>query len=178
MSVLPMVIDSKWLCVRRACEIDYNAFCTEWPEGAEVNITNLKRAAALGIDLVWFAEKILPRAVFSAYSLKTYPFLSTYRRKRELLYAEYDADSSVHRTQRRSELFAALEDYEVRHTLTFAEYNAKEEVIHAEYYSKLSTLYKEYELKLAPFKAKYQTKCNTLVIVHINEYYKSEGQML
>ena len=65
------LITAAWLRERKACRRQVADFEREWPEGAELTKENLLRAAALSLDLDWFAEEILPEPAQSAFGEAT-----------------------------------------------------------------------------------------------------------
>src|SRR3990167_8728777 len=65
------LIMAAWLRERKACRRQVADFEREWPEGAELTKENLLRAAALSLDLDWFAGGILPEPAQSAYDEAT-----------------------------------------------------------------------------------------------------------
>ncbi len=61
-------IDRRWLKEHGACSDQVDLLTAEWPEGATVTRAVLIRAAELGADLDWFANKILPAPALAAYN--------------------------------------------------------------------------------------------------------------
>ena len=55
-----------------------DTFSGEWPDGAEVTLDNCLRAAELGLDLDWLAEKMFPARALEAYLQATAPALEAY----------------------------------------------------------------------------------------------------
>ena len=54
-----MIITAAWLTQRGACRDQVYTFEAEWPGGAELNETNIRRALELHLDLDWLARKVL-----------------------------------------------------------------------------------------------------------------------
>ena len=61
-----------------SCE-QLDAFSAEWPDGAEITLENCLRAAELGLDLDWLAEKMFPARAWEAYRQATAPAREAYR---------------------------------------------------------------------------------------------------
>jgi len=60
-----------------SCE-QLDTFSDEWPDGAEITLDNCLRAAELGLDLDWLAEKMFPARALEAYLQATAPALEAY----------------------------------------------------------------------------------------------------
>ena len=66
-------------------------FCKEWPEGSEVTHDSIVRAAAIGLNLEWFASLVLPPRVFADYKARRAALHADYEAKSAELYADYKA---------------------------------------------------------------------------------------
>ena len=60
-----------------SCE-QLDTFSDEWPDGAEITLDNCLRAAELGLDLDWLAEKMFPAPALEAYLQATAPAWEAY----------------------------------------------------------------------------------------------------
>ena len=186
MSTLPMIIDSEWLETRDACKSDYDAFCAEWPNGAEVSILNLNRASELKVDLEWLAQKMLPRALYDDYEAKYKPIYDDYYAKRLPIIAEYDAKRAPIKADYHAKCAPFTDEYYAKRALfnngnlkthypITVEYEAELEPFTAEYEAKCAPLSDEFEAKCAPLTTDYESKRDSLLISAITAYYESEG---
>lgn len=172
-----MIVNAAWLNEQKACETDYDKFCEEWPNGAEVNMVNLNRASELRIDISWFASCVLPKALFDECSSKSHSGFIEYCHKQKLFYAEYEAKCDAYRTVCNAKISMILAGCEVKHTWT-AEYETKRSAIEADYNNKILVMFEEHTFKLAPFKDKCRCERNAIIIACIREYYESKGEIL
>src|SRR5487761_2641494 len=62
-----MRITSEMLTEADACDNQAAIFAAEWPDGCEVTPEVAQRAVALGLDLNWAAEHLLPKTALAAY---------------------------------------------------------------------------------------------------------------
>jgi len=62
-----------------SCE-QLDTFSDEWPDGAEITLDNCLRAAELGLDLDWLAEKMFPAPALEAYLQATAPALEAFEK--------------------------------------------------------------------------------------------------
>ena len=106
-------ITPEWLKSNNATADEYDLFCAEWPEGCEATHDNLVRAAAIGLDMEWFAKCVLPPQVFADYEEKCDALYAAFRSKSDPLFADFKA--------RRAALEA---DYEARRSALYADYEA------------------------------------------------------
>ena len=65
-----------WLREHRACADQVAIFKEEWGESADITRPNLERAAALGLDLYWLAERCLTAPALAEYQRLTAPALA------------------------------------------------------------------------------------------------------
>ena len=177
MSTPPMVVTSTWLNEQKACRTGYDKFCTEWPNGAEVNMVNLNRASELRIDISSFASWVLPESLFEECSSKSHPAFIEYCHKQKLFYAEYETKRDAYRAVCNAKISMILTEYETKHTWT-AEYETKRSAIEADYNDKILVMFEEHTFKLTPFKDKCRCERNALIITFISEYYRSKGKVL
>ena len=84
MITLSHMITDEWLKENKACPDAIDLFCKEWPEGGEVTHANLLRAAAIGLDMEWFAKRVLPEEVYADYEGKC-----------AALYADYETSCAL-----------------------------------------------------------------------------------
>jgi len=73
-----MRVDDAWLGEHKACADQRQTFNREWPDGVEVTRENLRRAAALNLNLDWFAPRVLSRSARKAYETAVASALKTY----------------------------------------------------------------------------------------------------
>ena len=85
----PRMITAAWLKSNKACPDAIDLFCAEWPEGCEATHDNLVHADAIGLDMEWFAKRVLPPQVFAAYEDSRSALLADYRAKRDPLHADF-----------------------------------------------------------------------------------------
>lgn len=67
-----MFITIEMLRKKNACPSSIHIFKAEWGLAAEVTRTNLNRAVALKLDLVWLLKNLFPRPVFQQYLIETH----------------------------------------------------------------------------------------------------------
>ena len=89
MSSIPETITAEWLTVHDACEKQQALFEKTWPDGAHVTKKALVRAAKVGLNLEWFAERVLPRSLVADYQAKCVVLNADYLAKCVALYADY-----------------------------------------------------------------------------------------
>ena len=165
MSTLTMSIDGAWLRGLDACDEEYDMFCEEWPNGAEVSKANLDKAAVLGMNIGWFARNILPKVVFDECNEKHYPFLKEFERNNNIACEQYSL--------RRSEYYAEFSARLIEYPSIFA--ISKFETV---YNANIAALLVKHHDDIAPFKNEYTTKRNALFIACIVDYYASKGKVL
>ena len=96
-----MIITAAWLTEREACRDQVETFEAEWPDGAELSETNIRRALGLGLDLHWLAHMVLKgparreykrttALALAEYERATAPALAEYARARDPAQAEYE----------------------------------------------------------------------------------------
>ena len=71
-----------------SCE-QLDTFSDEWPDGAEITLDNCLRAAELGLDLDWLAEKMFPARALEAYEQATVPAWEAYEQARATAWEAY-----------------------------------------------------------------------------------------
>ena len=91
MNSIPETITAEWLTVHDACKEQQALFEKTWPDGAHVTKTSLVQAAKVGLNLQWFAERVLPRSLYADYRAKHDAMNADYRAKCDALYADYQA---------------------------------------------------------------------------------------
>ena len=74
-----MRVTRESLAALGACADQLQTFAAEWPDGVEVSEAALLRAAAMGLDLHWWASRAIPA-----------PLRAEFERLRAPLRAEYD----------------------------------------------------------------------------------------
>ena len=153
MNSIPKTITAEWLTVHDACEEQQALFEKTWPDGAHVTKTSLVQAAKVGLNLQWFAERVLPRSLYADYRAKRAPLDADYQAKRDALYADYRAKC------------APLDaDYQAKRDALNADYQAKYAPLYADYQAKRAPLYADYQAKRDALNADYQAKCDALLI--------------
>src|SRR5487761_2539672 len=73
-----MRITSEMLTEADACDNQAAIFAAEWPDGCEVTPEVAQRAVALGLDLNWAAEHLLPKTALAAYEAARAPAWAAY----------------------------------------------------------------------------------------------------
>ena len=141
----PLTMTRKWLDNHNACDDQVSLFEETWPQGVTVTQEALANAAKAGLDLEWFAEKVLLRFVYANYKAKQGTLYADYKAKFAPLYANYEA--------KRDTLFA---DYLANENTLFADYLAKFDPLHADYLAKRD------EVLIAALWAAYERKQTTL----------------
>ena len=84
-----MIITAAWLTEREACRDQVETFEAEWPGGAELNETNIRRALELHLDLDWLARKVLRGQARREYGGALDLALAEYKRATAPAWAEY-----------------------------------------------------------------------------------------
>lgn len=84
-------ITADWLISHEACTHQVEIFREEWPDGAEVNLTNALRAVERGLAIQWLA-KTLPPSERKAYKEAITPELNAYN---EAARNDYDEASRI-----------------------------------------------------------------------------------
>ena len=107
-------ITPEWLKSNNATADEYDLFCAEWPEGCEATHDNLVRAAAMGLDMEWFAKCVLPEEVFADYNSTCDALYAAFRSKSDPLLADYLAKS-----------VPVYCDFEAKSAELYADYEAK-----------------------------------------------------
>ena len=62
-----------------ACADQVKTFARVFPEGAAPTLVNLRKAAKAGLDLDWYAEKVLSPTAWRAYQEATAPAWRAYQ---------------------------------------------------------------------------------------------------
>lgn len=93
-TVQPTKITAAWLRRRRACPEQVHTFAKEWPDGAEITLENLLRAATLNLNLDWFGQHILPPSLRAEYQRQATPLRAKYERQRAPLQAEFERQTA------------------------------------------------------------------------------------
>jgi hypothetical protein len=62
------------------CVSQVKIFSTHWPNGANLTLANIRRAAALKLDLYWFAQRFLTATARAAYQRALDPAWEAYER--------------------------------------------------------------------------------------------------
>src|SRR5487761_2419652 len=86
-----MRITSEMLTEADACDNQAAIFAAEWPDGCEVTPEVAQRAVALGLDLNWAAEHLLPKTALAAYEAARATAWATYQAARAPALAAYEA---------------------------------------------------------------------------------------
>src|SRR5487761_2795266 len=86
-----MRITSEMLTEADACDNQAAIFAAEWPDGCEVTPEVAQRAVALGLDLNWAAEHLLPKTALAAYEAARATAWATYLAAPAPALAAYDA---------------------------------------------------------------------------------------
>ena len=75
MDISGTLITAKMLRGRGACKDQIDTFEQTWPDGAELTLDNLIRAAKLDLSIEWFAENFLSDPAGEAYMRTIAPAL-------------------------------------------------------------------------------------------------------
>jgi len=75
-----MTITSDFLREHDACEDQVLIFEAEWPDGAELTLDNLLRAAELGLDIWWLALTVLHISTRARFCSSVHPAYEKYGR--------------------------------------------------------------------------------------------------
>src|SRR5487761_2629538 len=86
-----MRITSEMLTEADACDNQAAIFAAEWPDGCEVTPEVAQRAVALGLDLNWAAEHLLPKTALAAYEAARATAWATYQAATAPALAAYEA---------------------------------------------------------------------------------------
>ena len=65
-----------------ACESQVETFEKLWPRGATINLRNIHRANAAGLDILWLLQKVLSPRIYADYEAKRAPLDADYETKR------------------------------------------------------------------------------------------------
>ena len=65
-------------------------FQAEWPDGAEVTLANLLRAAELKLNLLWWTRHFLPHPLWAEFDRQVVLLGAEFTRQVVLLWAEFD----------------------------------------------------------------------------------------
>jgi hypothetical protein len=84
-----MIVTKEWLEDHEACRDQVKVFVAEWPDGAELTLENLRRAADIGLSIDWLACKIFDRNQLDEYDHATDPEWAEYQRALAPARAEY-----------------------------------------------------------------------------------------
>ena len=172
---LPLTVTHAWLVQHEACKEEADLFRTIWPNGTGVTQEALATAASAGLNLEWFAKRVLSPTIYADYLTARTPFFKDYEAKRKLLLVDYHAKCAP-----------LLAEYLAKHALLLAEYAAEDIPLHGGYDAKHVSLLTEYEAKRAPLLAHYAAKDiplygdytakgNTLLISILGAAYKKEA---
>ena len=129
MNSIPKTITAEWLTVHNACEEQQALFEKTWPGGAHVTKKALVQAAKVGLNLEWFAGRVLPRSLYADYRAKRAPLYADYQAKCAPLDADYRA--------KRAPLYA---DYQAKRAPMDADCQAKCAPLDADYRAKCDAL--------------------------------------
>ena len=94
-----------------SCE-QLDTFSDEWPDGAEITLDNCLRAAELGLDLDWLAEKMFPAPALEAYEKATAPAFEAYEKARATAWEAYRQATAPAWEAFEKAIAPALEAYE------------------------------------------------------------------
>ena len=139
-------ITAEWLKSNNFSASQYAIFCAEWPNGCEVTHDNLLRAAAMGLDMEWFAKRVLPPKVYADYHAKRAATLyADYQRYRSALYADYESCRAALYADSQDNRAALYADYEDKDAPLFAAYESSRAAMFADYRAKDAPLYSDYQ---------------------------------
>lgn len=152
---LPLAITREWLDRHSACKDQIDLFDETYPDGVLVTWETLVRAGCAGLNLEWFAQRVLLPAAYAAYDAERAPLYANYQVKRDALLANYEAKLDVLAANCKVKC-AVLSD---------ATFRAKRNVLLAEYAMVDLALYAEYKPKrdallIAVLGAAYEKEAN------------------
>ena len=75
-------ITADWLRQQGACADQVAIFAQHWPKGATITLRGLHKAARVGLDLDWLAERILNPTAWATYDAARAPAWATYNAAR------------------------------------------------------------------------------------------------
>ena len=157
----PRMITAAWLKENNACADEYDLFCKEWPGGCEATHDNLLRAAAIGLNLEWFAWRVLPPQVCDDYEAQRAALFADYESCRAPLLADWSGKHA-----------ALCADYESsRDVLMHADFEAKDTALHADFLAKRDALEAGYLGKCAPLYSDCEDKCHALIIPFLLNHF-------
>ena len=87
---LPTRITAAWLRTLRDCPLEVSLFEKEWPDGAEINLANVRRAFALHLSIEWLLSKLLSYTALAAYKEAVAPAWAAYKEAIAPALAAYD----------------------------------------------------------------------------------------
>ena len=72
-------ITERMLLLAGACKDQRDVFARRWPKSATISLAVIRKAAEIGLDLTWFAEKFLKAPAEKAYDEATAPAWKAYK---------------------------------------------------------------------------------------------------
>ncbi len=84
-------ITKRFLQSKGACRDQIAIFAAEWPNGSEISLASLTRAAELGLDIGWLAANTLEAPADAAYEAARAPAYAAYKAAIAPAYAAYKA---------------------------------------------------------------------------------------
>ena len=85
-----MLVTSKLLRKRGACDEEVALFDQEWPEGVTTSEAGLLRASEIGLDLTRFVQKFLKAPFRKEFNRQVAPFREKFNRQEAPFAEEYD----------------------------------------------------------------------------------------
>lgn len=123
-----MKITPEMLRRANACPEHVKIFEQEWPDGAEVTLENVQRAADLGLDLDWFVYELFTVAAQNAYDEAVTVDRAAYYAARDAAQAVYTAAAEpawaayVQEKSAAWDAYCADDDYGDRESDDYAKY--------------------------------------------------------
>ena len=103
-----MKITREWLKSRYACSKDLAVFAAEWPDGVELSLEALNRAAELDLDLDWFADNIFEGPAWTEHEKIMGPAWTEHEKIMGPAWAEYKKIEGPARAEYLSKLAATI----------------------------------------------------------------------
>ena len=141
-------------------------FCAEWPEGSEVTQDSLARAAAIGLNLEWFAKRVLPPQVYDELQSQRDTLYADYAARRAALYADFKSkrDALMYADFQGCRVLMLYADNQAQRAALFAEFQAKIAAQHADFVNNRDATYADYHSNGAALFAEFQAKIAALII--------------
>jgi len=148
-------------------------FCAEWPEGSEVTQDSLARADAIGLNLEWFAKRVLPPQVYDELQSQRDTLYADYAARRAALYADFKSkrDALMYADFQGCRVLMLYADNQAQRAALFAEFQAKIAAQHADFVNNRDATYADYHSNGAALFAEFQAKIAALIISFLLNHF-------